>query len=161
MLTAAGVGVTAAATNAVTADEVIDLFYSVPDEYRSNATWAMNNATVKAIRKLKLSGTGEYLWTPGLSGTPDSIMGRPLRTSSNIPEMAANKAVIAFGDFEACYKIADRQGFEFRVLDQLYAATGQVGFRGAARSDGKGILLTGVNGADGTIGIKVLMTKAS
>lgn len=160
-LTAAGVGVTAAATNAVTADEVIDLFYSVPDEYRSNATWAMNNATVKAIRKLKLSGTGEYLWTPGLSGTPDSIMGRPLRTSSNIPEMAANKAVIAFGDFEACYKIADRQGFEFRVLDQLYAATGQVGFRGAARSDGKGILLTGVNGADGTIGIKVLMTKAS
>ena len=153
VLTAAGVGVTAAATNAITADEIIDLYYSVPEEYRANAHFAMNDTTVKAIRKLKLSGTGEYLWTPGLNGEADKILGKPFHTSANIPALAANKEVVAFGDFEACYKIADRQGFEFKVLDQLYAATGQVGFRGSARSDGKGILAS--------TGIKVLKTKAS
>ncbi len=153
VLTAAGTGVTAAATNAITADEVIDLFYSLPEEYRDNAAFVMHNTTVKALRKLKTSGTGEYIWAPGFNGTPDTILGKPMHTSVNIPEVAANKAVIAFGDFEACYKIADRQGFNFKVLDQLYAATGQIGFRGDQRSDGKGIYAS--------TGIKVLKTKAS
>ena len=153
VLTAAGTGVTAAATNAITADEVIDLFYSLPEEYRDNAAFVIHNTTVKLLRKLKTSGSGEYIWAPGFNGTPDTILGKPMHTSVNIPEVAANKAVIAFGDFEACYKIADRQGFNFKVLDQLYAATGQIGFRGDQRSDGKGIYAS--------TGIKVLKTKAS
>ena len=151
VMTAAGTGVTTASASAITADEIIDLYYSVPEEYRANATFAMKDTTVALIRKLKL-GTGEYLWAPGLDGSPDTLMGRPLRTSANIDGVAASKKVIAFGDFEACYKIADREGFEFKILDQLYAATGQVGFRGSARSDGKGILASE--------GIKVLTMKA-
>jgi HK97 family phage major capsid protein len=147
VMTAAGTGVTTAAANQITADEIIDLYYSVPEEYRANAAFAMKDTTVAMIRKLKL-GTGEYLWAPGLDGSPDTLMGRPLRTSANIDGVASSKKVIAFGDFEACYKIADREGFEFKVLDQLYAATGQVGFRGSARSDGKGILAS--------TGIKIL-----
>lgn len=153
VLTAAGTGVTAAATNAITADEIIDLYYSVPEEYRANAVFAMNDATVKTIRKLKLTGTGEYLWSPGLNGAPNTILGKPLHTSEYIPTLAASKEVVAFGDFAECYKIADRQGFNFKILDQLYAATGQVGFRGDARSDGRGILAS--------TGIKVLKTHAS
>ena len=133
--------------------EIIDLYYSVPEEYRANAVFAMNDATVKAVRKLKLTGTGEYLWPPGLSGAPNTILGKPLHTSEYIPTLAANKEVVAFGDFAECYKIADRQGFNFKILDQLYAATGQVGFRGDARSDGRGILAS--------TGIKILKTKAS
>jgi len=153
VLTAAGVGVTAAATNAITADELIDLYYSVPEEYRNGAAWAMNDSTVKAIRKLKLTGTGDYLWAPGLNGEPSTILGKPLHTSENIPALAANKAVAAFGNFAECYKIADRQGIDIRVYDQLYGENGQVGFRGSARTDGKGILASK--------GIKVLKTKAS
>ena len=152
MLTAAGAGVTAAATNAVTADEIIDLYYSLKEPYRRNAVWVMNDATVKAIRKLKLTGTGEYLWTPGFGVAPDTILGKPLRTSENIPTLAANKPVIAFGDIKAGYKIADRRGFEFKILDQLYAANGAIGFRGTSRMDGRGVLA-----ADA---IKVLKTKA-
>lgn len=151
VMTAAGAGVTAAAADKITADEIIDLYYSLPEQYRSVAAFAMNDTTVKAIRKLKL-GTGEYLWAPGFNGAPDTILGRPLRTSSKIDGIAASKKVIAFGDFLGCYKIADRQGFEFRVLDQLFAATGQVGFRGGLRSDGKGILASE--------GIKVLTMHA-
>ena len=152
VLTAAGVGVTAAATNAVTADELIDLYYSLKEPYRMTATWAMNDTTVAAVRKLKAQGTGQYLWAPGFNGAPDTILGRPLRTSENIPTLAAGKPVIAFGDIEAGYKIADRRGFEFKILDQLYAANGKIGFRGNARMDGRGILAGEA--------IKVLKTKA-
>jgi HK97 family phage major capsid protein len=47
--------------------------------------------------------------------------------------------VIAFGDF-GYYWIADRQGRAFQRLNELYAATGQVGFRATQRVDGKLIL---------------------
>ena len=151
VMTAAGTGVTAAAADKITADEIIDLFYSVPQEERANASFAMNDSTVAQIRKLKL-GTGEYLWKPGLDGQGDRILGKPFVTSAYIDAIGASKKVIAFGDFEAYFKIADRTGFEFRVLDQLYAANGQIGFRGRARSDSRGILASN--------GIKILKMHA-
>lgn len=142
ILAAAGgaeVGVTAASATAITADEVIDLFYSLKAPYRKNAVWLLNDATVKQIRKLKDS-TGQYLWQPSLvAGTPDTILGRPVKTSAFMPTAAAGAKTIAFGDFKY-YWIADRQGRTFKKLSGLFAATGQVGFMGTQRVDGKLIL---------------------
>lgn len=135
----AEVGVTAASATAITADEVIDLFYSLKAPYRKNAVWLLNDATVKQIRKLKDS-TGQYLWQPSLVvGTPDTILGRPVKTSAFMPTAAAGAKTIAFGDFKY-YWIADRQGRTFKKLSELFAATGQVGFMGTQRVDGKLIL---------------------
>ena len=135
----AEVGVTAASATAITADEVIDLFYSLKTPYRKNAAWVLNDATVKQIRKLKDS-TGQYLWQPSLvAGTPDTILGRPVKTSAFMPVAAAGAKTIAFGDFKY-YWIADRQGRTFKKLSELYAANGQVGFLGTQRVDGKLIL---------------------
>lgn len=139
VITAGTVAVTTASNSAITADEIIDLYYSVPEEYRENAVFVFNNATVAAIRKLKDSA-GHYLWAPGGNGYPDTLLGKPLYTSGNIPVIAASAKVGVFGDIGACYKIADREGLEFKVLNELYAGNGQVGFRGMVRSDGKGIL---------------------
>ena len=142
ILAAAGgaeVGVTAASATAITADEVIDLFYSLKAPYRKNAVWVLNDATVKQIRKLKDSN-GQYLWQPSLvAGTPDTILGRPVKTSAFMPTAAAGAKTIAFGDFKY-YWIADRQGRTFKKLSELYAANGQVGFMGTQRVDGKLIL---------------------
>ena len=142
ILAAAGgaeVGVTAASATAITADEVIDLFYSLKAPYRKNAVWLLNDATVKQIRKLK-DTTGQYLWQPSLvAGTPDTILGRPVKTSAFMPTAAAGAKTIAFGDFKY-YWIADRQGRTFKKLSELFAATGQVGFMGTQRVDGKLIL---------------------
>ena len=135
----AEVGVTAASATAITADEVIDLFYSLKAPYRKNAVWVLNDATVKQIRKLK-DTTGQYLWQPSLvAGTPDTILGRPVKTSAFMPTAAAGAKTIAFGDFKY-YWIADRQGRTFKKLSELFAATGQVGFMGTQRVDGKLIL---------------------
>lgn len=147
----ADLGVTAAAAAAITVDEMIDLFYSLKSPYRKNAEWVLNDATIKAIRKLK-DNQGQYIWQPSLvAGTPDTILGRPVKTSAYMPAVAAGAKSIAFGDF-GYYWIADRQGRSFKRLNELYAATGQVGFLASQRVDGKLILPEAV---------KVLKQKAS
>ena len=132
-------GITAASATAITADELIDLFYSLKAPYRRNAVWVLNDSTIKAIRKLK-DNQGQYLWQPSLTaGAPDLLLGKPVRTSAFMPAIAADAKTIAFGDF-SYYWIADRQGRSFKRLNELYAATGQVGFLASQRVDGKLIL---------------------
>jgi HK97 family phage major capsid protein len=146
----AQLGVTTASATAITIDEVLDLFYSLKAPYRNKAVFVMNDATVKAIRKLK-DGQGQYLWQPSLqAGTPDTILNRPLYTSAYVPTIAASAKSIIFGDF-GYYWVADRQGRVFKRLNELYAATGQIGFVATQRVDGKLILPEA---------IKVLQQKA-
>jgi len=146
----AGVGVTTASASAITIDEIMDLFYSLKSPYRKNAVFVTNDATVKSIRKLK-DGNGQYLWQPSVTaGQPDTILNRPLKTSAYVPAIAAAAKTIAFGDF-SYYWVADRQGRAFQRLNELYAATGQVGFKATQRVDGKLILAEAV---------KVLQMKA-
>ncbi|MCF8020894.1 MAG: phage major capsid protein [Vallitaleaceae bacterium] len=131
----ATVGKTAASATAITADEIIDLFYSLKRVYRANATFIMNDSTLKAIRKLK-DTEGNYLWSKGLSGEPEQILGRPVETSEYAPELATGNKVIAFGDI-SYYTVADRSARTFQRLNELYSGNGQVGFRGYERVDGK------------------------
>ena len=136
-------GVTAASATAVTADELMDLYYSLKSPYRKKSMWVLNDSTIKAIRKLK-DNNGQYLWQPSLTaGTPDMILGRPIKTSAYMPVMAAGAKTIAFGDF-SYYWIADRQGRSFKRLNELFAASGQVGFLASQRVDGKMILAEAV-----------------
>ncbi len=146
----AQLGVTTAGATAITLDEVLDLFYSLKAPYRNKSVFIMNDSTVKAIRKLK-DGQGQYLWQPSIqAGTPDTILNRPLFTSSYVPAIEAGAKTIAFGDF-SYYWVADRQGRVFKRLNELFAVTGQVGFVATQRVDGKLILPEA---------IKVLQQKA-
>lgn len=133
------VGVTTAGATAITADEIMDLFYSLKAPYRKNAIWVLNDSTLKAIRKLK-SGNGEYIWQPGIKdGEVSTILGRPYFTSAFAPEIAAGNKTILFGDL-SYYWIGDRQGISFKRLNELYAGNGQVGFLASKRLDGKVVL---------------------
>ena len=147
----AEIGVTAASETAITADELIDLFYSLKSPYRKKAIWVLNDRTIKAIRKLKDSN-GQYLWQPALhEGEFDTILGKRIYTSPYAPELGAGAKSIAFGDF-SYYWIGDRQGVAFKRLNERYAETGQVGFLASKRVDGKLILPEA---------IKVLQQKGS
>lgn len=146
----AQLGVTTAGATAITFDEILDLFYSLKAPYRNKSVFVMNDATVKAIRKLK-DGQGQYLWQPSLqAGTPDTILNRPIYTSAYVPAIASAAKTIVFGDL-SYYWVADRQGRVFKRLNELYAVTGQVGFVATQRVDGKLILPEAV---------KVLQQKA-
>lgn len=137
--TGAEVGVTAASATALTFDEVMDLYYSLRSPYRRNAVFIMNDATIKALRKLK-NGNGDYIWQPSVTaGVPDTILNRPVHTSAFMPTLAADAKTILFGDL-GYYWVADRVGRSFKRLNELYAPTGQVGFQASQRVDGKLIL---------------------
>lgn len=132
-------GVTAASATAITADELIDLFYSLNSAYRKNAVWLLNDSTMKNIRKLKDSN-GQYLWQPALhEGGFDTLLGKRIYTSPYAPELAAGQKTVAFGDFNY-YWIGDRLGITFKRLNERFAETGQIGFIASKRLDGKLIL---------------------
>ena len=129
----------------------MDLFYSLKAPYRKNAVFVMNDASIKALRKLK-DNNGQYLWQPSLTAsTPDTLLGRPVYTSAFMPGLEAGAKSVLFGDL-SYYWVADRQGRSFRRLGELFAPTGQVGFLATQRVDGKLILPEAV---------KVLQQKAA
>jgi HK97 family phage major capsid protein len=49
---------------------------------------------------------------------------------------AATVVAALYGDF-SYYQIVDRTGFEMQRLNELYAESGQIGFKLAERTDGK------------------------
>ena len=132
-------GVTAAAVAAITADELIDLQHSLKAGYRRKACYIMNDATVKLLRKLK-DGNGAFMWQPGLLlGQPDTLLNQKVLTSNFMPLPAAGNKAILYGDY-SYYWLADREGRSLQRLNELYAATDQVGFKITQRVDGRLIL---------------------
>ena len=135
----AQVGVTTASASKVTADEVINLVYSLKRPYRKNAVFLANDVCVAELRKLK-DNNGQYLWQPSLqAGEPDRVLGYKVYTSPFFPVPAAGKAAVAFGDF-SYYNIGDRGTRSFAELKELFAGNGMVGFVAKERVDGKLVL---------------------
>lgn len=92
--------VTAAAANAITADEIVKLHDAIKDRYQANACWIMSAKTRTALRLLK-DGMGRYLLQDDVSlpfGT--SLLGKPVYVSDNMPEIAAGNTAIYYGDFK-------------------------------------------------------------
>ncbi len=135
----AQVGVTTASTTAITADELIDLQHSLKSGYRRKAAFIMNDACIKAIRKLK-DGQGQYLWQPSIrEGVPDMILNTRVYMSNYMPLVEAGNKVVLYGDY-SYYWLADRAGRTLQRLNELYAMTDQVGFKLTERLDGRLIL---------------------
>lgn len=135
---AVGIHSTTAAVAAVTADELIDIYYDLPAAYRKNATWRMHDSTLKAIDKLK-DAEGNYILTSLKDSAIPTIKGRPVVVDNSIAEMGAGNKFIVFGDF-SYFQIGDRGAMTIQRLNELYAGTGMVGFQVTKRVDAKVIV---------------------
>jgi HK97 family phage major capsid protein len=62
-------------------------------------------------------------------------MGKTLITSESMPAMTTGLDAISFGDLST-YSLLDRGARQVQVLNELYAGTGQVGYRMYSRLDG-------------------------
>jgi len=106
VVTASSLGKTAAATSAVTFDEIFDLEHSVDPAYRMSpkTRYMFNDSTLLAVRKLK-DGDGNYLWQQGnvVAGAPSTFNGRAYSINQAMDSLAAAKKVITFGDFSKYY----------------------------------------------------------
>lgn len=130
----AEVGVTTSAAS-ITADNIIELVYSLKRPYRKNASFIMNDQTIAALRKLK-DNNNNYIWQPSYqAGEPDRLLGYTLHTSAFAPKQAAGAKAIAFGDF-SYYNIGDRGVRSLQELKELFAGNGMVGYLMKERVDG-------------------------
>lgn len=112
--------------NAITADEIVKLVYTLRKPYRSGARWMMNNSTLFTVRTLKDS-QGNYLWQPGLQlGQPSSLLSYGIAENEQFPDIAGDGTPIGFGNFKRCFTILDRIGV--RMLRDPYTKKPFVGF---------------------------------
>lgn len=128
-------------TTAITADGLINAKYGLMSQYLASANlrWIFHRTAVRNIRKLK-DGNGQYLWTAGLSGQPDRILEVPYEMSEYAPSTFTSQLYVGMiGDF-SWYWIAESLRFELQRLDELYAATNQVGFIGRLEVDAMPVL---------------------
>ena len=131
---------TAAATTSWTADNLIDVQYSVKPQYQGTGEWVMHRDVVRNTRKLK-DGNGQYIWQPGLiAGQPDVLLSRPVNQSEYAPNTLTTGLYVAlFGDL-SFYWIADAEDISIQRLMELYALTNQVGFIARSATDGMPVL---------------------
>lgn len=124
------------AGQAVTADELFDIYHSIVSGYRSNATWVMNDATIAAVRKLKDSD-GQYIWQPGLAaGRPDTILGRPVVADDALAAQGSAAKSIVFGDIARAYTVRMVNALDVARSDEYAFDTDLVTWRFVARFDG-------------------------
>lgn len=139
-------GKTAAATNLITWDEVIDLFHSVDVAYRNrpNSAFMMHDTVAAFLRKLKDS-QNRYLWEMSLQvGMPDRAFGQPVIINNDCDStFVTNNRLVLYGDFGA-YAIRDAGGVTVYRADELRILNGQVVFLAIQRSDGNLVDVTAV-----------------
>ena len=118
----------------ISADEIMDLVYSLKRPYRRNAAFLINDATLAHIRKFKDS-TQNYIWQPSyVAGEPDRLVGFPIYTTPYMPKATSGEFALAFGDF-SYYNIADRGNRTVRQLGELYAVQDVTAFMILERVD--------------------------
>jgi len=137
-----------------TYENLVDLVYSLSDEYRSggSAAWLMRDATAGVLRKLRdgAGGTvGAVLWDPSLTagiqnGEPDRLLGFPTYADPNVASLASAAQVLGFGDWSAYY-VRLVSGLVIERSDEYAFNTDLVTFRGKQRVDGDFIDLTATN----------------
>ena len=142
IMTEAGITrIPTAATDVISADEIIALYDALPPAYRASATWVMNPATMGAIRGIKDPPLYQYLLISNMVGdTPNTIFGRPVLLSGNMDTIAAGKDVILFGNLARAYYIVDRLGLEVQRSVDRYFEQDITAFRAIKRVDAKLVL---------------------
>ena len=99
--------------------DILLTYFTLKEPYINNATWVMRRATLAKIAVFQ-DTANHYIWLPGLGGTmPDTILGRPVLFSPDMPAVGSLTRPIAFGDFRIGYTIVDR--LQMSILRDPYS----------------------------------------
>lgn len=119
-------GITATSSTAITTDELIDVQEDIPDVFQANAIWIMNKKTRTAIRKLKDNDGNYILNKDATSRWGYTLFGKDVYTSENMPEMAAGKRAILYGDMSGL-AVKVSENMEIAVLREKFATQHAIG----------------------------------
>ncbi len=133
-------GNTAAGASAITADDVLDLIYSIDASYRNKPSFGLmaHDNIISAIRALGVGSSNDYpIWQPGMAvGQPDRIFGVPVYVNNDMQSSiaTATKTMIA-ADFSK-YVVRNAGGVQFLRLNERFMNELEVGFIAYKRADG-------------------------
>jgi HK97 family phage major capsid protein len=130
-------------SSAIDPDKLITMRHSIRDAYK-NLTWVLHRTTLAAIRKLKGSATGNYMWQPGMGMTgpvPSTLLDFPYILDENAPQYATSGGtyLCLLGDLSYIW-VARALNFDIQRLDELYALTNQMGYIVRTEIDGMPVL---------------------
>jgi HK97 family phage major capsid protein len=132
VVTCASSGHVAAATNAITQTEVLNLLHSVDRAYRDapGAGFMMHDTILKAVRVLDIGNTNTVqMFTSSLNaGEPDRIFGKPVYINNDMAStQAANAKIALYGDYSK-FIIRQVGGYSLERVEHLYQDYLNVGF---------------------------------
>jgi HK97 family phage major capsid protein len=139
IITAAGSGITGATavSGAFTADNLIDLVYSVDTAGRTlpGTGFQMNAQAIAAVRKLK-DNAGQFLFQPSLSADArDLLLGYPIFENPAMANPATSAKSVIFGHLPS-YFVRQVGGLRLDRSDDYAFANGLITFRATMRVDG-------------------------
>lgn len=122
-------------------------FMKLKPAYRNspNCKWAMNQAVLSTVRQI-VDGNQRPIFQPfsdsGLAGAnPATILGKPYVEATDMPNaVSGTNRILAVGDFSKAYRFIDRVQMAVQRLEELYAASGQVGLLVHKRVGGQLVL---------------------
>lgn len=136
IVTAAGSGVTGAGTaGGFTADEMVDLVYTIDQAYRirNTAGFMVSPTAAAAMRKLK-DDSGRYLYDLRV-GEPDQFLGYRVWENTHMAAVGNDAKSVLFGDL-ANYKVRLAGGIQVSQSSDYSFNTDVTTFRVIARADG-------------------------
>ena len=137
---------TAAAAATISYNDLVDILAKVKAPHNSQgvASWVMNSATRAALMKIA-DTSGRLVFVESVrEGEPDRIFGRPVIIDDNMPDIAAGKVPILFGDLSK-YILRIVQGVRVRVYqEEKFYKDNCIGVQAFVSADGKLVAKTGV-----------------
>ncbi len=124
-------------TGAFTADDLIDLVYSLDGAARRLPGFGVmaNGSSIGAMRKLKTT-SGDYVFVPTIQpGQPDTILGYPLIENPALASVGSGARSVLAGHFPSYY-VRTVGGIDVARSDDFAFNTGQVTLRFQIRVDG-------------------------
>ena len=138
IVTASAVGGTAGTATAFTADNLIDLLYSLDGSVRASMPgvgWMMNGKSIGQVRKLK-DTAGNYVFQPALSmESPDMLLGKPIYENPSMVDVASGTKSVIVGHLPSYY-VRTVGGLRLDRSDDYAFNSGLVTFRATFRVDG-------------------------
>lgn len=103
-----------------------NIYYDLPAQYRMNARWMANSASILKLENLVDGQKRPILQTltsgSMVTGEPTTLKGKPIVVDEFLADPGASSFSLLFGDFKS-YFIFDRVGLSIKRGDELYAET--------------------------------------
>lgn len=121
----------------VDTDDIIDLMDEVPEIYQGNACFIMNKATRNALRKLKFTGTGEYVLQRDVTSPFGfTVFGKPVYITESMPVLEAGNKALVYGDMSGL-AVKLTKDVQIQVLQEKYATQHAIGVVAYVELDSK------------------------